>query len=124
MKPADLPDPHDAPTGAAGVPVPHAPTGAVTPQPHGAYSFVAPLVETRVEILLTLLVDGALLVGSAFVRAGALHLMHFLGDAEKLGWPILILELILDVGIVLTALIITTFDLVKRIRLSYQDALS
>jgi hypothetical protein len=122
MKPADLPDPHDAAALQAPAVAAAAVAAPVTPQPHGAYGFVAPLVASRVEILVTLLVDGALLVGSAFVRAGALFLIHLLGDAAKLGWPILILELILDVGIVLTAMIITTFDIVKRIRLSYQDA--
>lgn len=96
----------------------------VTPQPHGAYAFVRPLMESRVELLSTFVIDGALLTGAALVRFGALWVLHQLGDAESLGWPILVLEGILDFGIVGTAAIITAFDLIKRIRMSYRELLA
>jgi hypothetical protein len=81
-------------------------------------------MESRVELLSTFVIDGALLTGAALVRFGALWVLHQLGDAESLGWPILVLEGILDFGIVGTAAIITAFDLIKRIRMSYRELLA
>lgn len=117
-RPSRAPDPNDLPLRAASA----APHGSVlVPQPHEPYGFVAPLVASRVEILSTLVIDAGLTVGAAFVRTAALWMLHRVGDTSALGWPILVLEWILDFGLVGTAGVITLFDLLKRIRVSFRE---
>lgn len=106
------------PAAAAGA---DAADGVVTVQPAGAYGFMEPLVSSRVELLLTLVIDGILLVLAVLARAGFMWILHLLPDAVLAAWPIVILEFILDFGLVGTAGVITLFDLAKRIRNAYRD---
>lgn len=85
----------------------------------GAYSFIGPLIASRAEILSTFLLDGALVTLAALARWGFLWILHALGDAS--GGPIRVLEFILDYGLLGTALIITGFDLAKRIKMAYTE---
>lgn len=91
-----------------------------TKQALARYSFVQALVSSRAEILSTFLIDGTLVTLAAFARAFFLWLLGLLGGETDSG-PIHVLELILDYGFLGTALTITAFDLMKRIRTAYRD---
>lgn len=91
-------------------------------RPPVGFGFIAPLVASRAEILSTLLIDGLVVTVAAFARYGFLWLVHLVspGEGNSAG-PLLVLELILDFGILGTALVITLFDLGKRIKHAYRE---
>lgn len=89
------------------------------PEAVGPYSFMRPLIASRVEILSTFLIDGVLVTLAALARWGFLWILHALGDPT--GGVLWVLELILDYGLLGTTLVITGFDLAKRIRIAYLE---
>lgn len=83
---------------------------------------------TRVEIGATIVLDGSLLAVSLLVRACLLWLVHKLAppssplapDEDLRDWAARIVEFILNFGLVGTVVIVTVFDLWKRIRQGYR----
>lgn len=74
----------------------------------------------RLELFLTLLLDGVMLVGAYFTSAGLAWVVarYHPGNPH---WSIRVLVLLLDVGIVGTALTVTVFDLAKRMKTAYRS---
>lgn len=81
------------------------------------------VVYTRVEIALTILLDGGLIGVSLLVRAGLLWLFgHLVPDTpseashELEDWGVRLIEWVLNFGLVGTVVAVTIFDLLKRVR--------
>ena len=73
----------------------------------------------RAEIALTLVIDGALILLAVLVRAALLWGLRWLTASDSLEWSIRIVEWVLNFGIVGTVVIVTGFDLLKRVRNGY-----
>lgn len=78
------------------------------------------LVLSRLEILSTLIMDGGLLVLATWVRTKYLGLLGKIGDRAA-DWVVHAMELMLDYGVVATMALILAFDLLKRIRIAWED---
>lgn len=84
-------------------------------------------VSARVEIAATIILDGALLAVSLAVRALLLWVVAKLGPPPSGGhepdlqdWAVRAVEAVLNFGLVGTVLVVTVFDLTKRIRMGYR----
>jgi hypothetical protein len=101
---------------------PDSPSAVQVVRAPAGYAFLGPLLASRAEILSTLLIDGVVVTVAAFARYGFLWMVHIVSPPEgNPPLPLLVLEWILDFGIVGTALVITVFDLCKRIRHAYRE---
>lgn len=74
-----------------------------------------PLVSVRLEIVVTILLDGLILAVAIIVRGFLLWLIARLMPADHT-WAIHSLELVLDFGMLGSVLVFTVFDLAKRAR--------
>lgn len=75
----------------------------------------------RIELLLTCFYDTVLLVGVVGVRNLGLWTMHVLTPADNSDWITLGLELVFDFGLLVTAIVIVVFDLLKRLRNAWRS---
>lgn len=85
-----------------------------------AYAFLGPLIESRAELLVTFILDGALVAAAAFARSVFLWLLHA-ATGDDVSGVVRVLEVILDWGLITTALVIAAFDLAKRVKTAYRD---
>lgn len=72
-------------------------------------------VGSRLEVVYTILMDGLMIAVAIGVRAGILWLMRLLLPADEPSWAIVIAEAVVDFGFVTTVLLLTVFDLLKRL---------
>lgn len=73
-----------------------------------------PLVRERIEVVLTILLDGLIVAVAILVRAFLLWLATALLPTGGQTWAIQGLELVLDFGMLGMALVFTVFDIAKR----------
>lgn len=76
-------------------------------------------VEARVDFILTIVLDGAVILSAIVVRAGLLWVLGRLAPPETRNWAIAGLEWIADIGMVAVSATFTVFDLLKRVREAY-----
>ena len=81
----------------------------------------AGIVRPRMEFLLTMAMDSAMIAGSLIGRWVLLWVFHFMTDAKNLSPFLDVLEFILNYGLVVSAVIMTGFDLAKRVRDGYRS---
>ena len=81
----------------------------------------AKLVRVRLEVIITLLLDTAVVVVALLARWFLLKVYAFATQGHPASWHLSALELVLNYGIVAAALALTTFDLAKRVREGYRQ---
>lgn len=79
-------------------------------------------VMQRVELMVTAVLDSSLIALMILARGLLLRLFNWMLPAGSSGTILLrVLEVVVDVALVASALIITSFDLAKRVRNAYED---
>lgn len=74
----------------------------------------------RLEVIVTILMDGAMIAVALIVQATLTWLIRALGNPGETTWALRVLHFILDCGLVGTVAILVAFDLGKRIRLGWR----
>ena len=83
-------------------------------------SSVAAIAASRAEIGATLVIDSLLIIVATIVRWASLWVFHQLASPDA-GLTIRALELVLNVGPVGTTVVLTVFDLGKRVKTGWHD---
>jgi hypothetical protein len=93
---------------------------ATTPTQQPFVEFVRSVYE-RLEIIVTIVLDGAMIATAYLVQVGLLWLVERFTPSEDHPWAIFALEVLLNFGLVGTVAIVVAFDLLKRIRNAFRS---
>lgn len=83
--------------------------------------FFADAIQPRLEIIATILMDSGVIVVALLVRGVILKAYRYGVEGATVPWHLRALEIVLDYGIVATAIVLVVFDLSKRIRNGVKD---
>ena len=100
--------------GAAGTRTQAGAKGKRTQGEHAERDGIREKLYVSFELLVTIAMDTAVLLGVVFARMYLLRALALLGPQNH-GWALTLVEKIFDFGLVGTVLVITVFDLLKRI---------
>ena len=74
----------------------------------------------HLEFVVTIVLDGAVIIAAILVRWGIVALLRYTTPADTHTWAVRALEWIADVGVVTAAGTFAAFDLVKRVLQSWR----
>lgn len=89
--------------------------------PSGWDTFFRAVVQPRLEVIVTILLDTGVIVTALVCRGLALRAYKFGTEGGNLPWHIRTLEYVLDYGVVASATAFVMFDLAKRVKNAWED---